>query len=159
MALSPEVLKAVLSEVGENVAVLETELVEAAMPIADAPVLDNLSRAAHTQKGRAGAAELQELHRIAAAIELVLAQARSGSLVIDGFVGGLLREASGACARLAGGEGPEALDVGPLVKRLEAVEASSAPTRRVLFHTPSALSAPAPGPDGSPRPIDRPTDS
>ncbi len=138
MALSPDVLKAVLTEVAEQVAVLQTELVESAMPLDDSTTLDHLYRAAHTMKGLAGAVEMRELHLLANAMELVISQARSGALVVGGPIGGILREASSACAGLAGGDTSSSIDVTGLVARLEAIESSSAPTRRVLFHTTSA---------------------
>jgi two-component system, chemotaxis family, sensor kinase CheA len=138
MALSPDVLKAVLTEVAEQVAVLQTELVESAMPLDDPTTLDHLYRAAHTMKGLAGAVEMRELHLLANAMELVISQARSGALTIDGQIGVILREASAACASLAGGESAAGVNVSALVARLEGIESSSAPTRRVLFHTTSA---------------------
>jgi two-component system, chemotaxis family, sensor kinase CheA len=144
MALSPDVLKAVLTEVAEQVAVLQTELVESAMPLEDATTLDHLYRAAHTMKGLAGAVEMRDLHQLANAMELVISQARSGALVVDGQNGVILREASAACAALASGEGATTVDVGGLVMRLEGIESSSAPTRRVLFHTTSAPTYAAP---------------
>jgi two-component system chemotaxis sensor kinase CheA len=154
MALSPEVLKAVLSEVAENVAVLQTELVESAMPLDDPQTLDQLYRAAHTMKGLAGAVEMRELHQLANAMELVISQARSGALVVDGAIGELLREASSGCAELASGEGSTPIDAAALVQRLEAIESSSAPTRRVLFHTTSAPTGYVEPATRSSRPLD-----
>jgi two-component system chemotaxis sensor kinase CheA len=159
MALSPEVLKAVLSEVAENVAVLQTELVESAMPLDDPQALDQLYRAAHTMKGLAGAVEMRELHQLANAMELVISQARSGALVIDGSVGEILREASSGCAALASGEASAPVDASLLVQRLEAIESSSAPTRRVLFHTTSAPTSYAEPSTRSSRPLEPPSDS
>jgi len=159
MALSPEVLKAVLSEVAENVVVLQTELVESAMPLEDAPTLDQLYRAAHTMKGLAGAVEMRDLHQLANAMELVISQARSGALVIDGSIGEILREASAGCAELASGEGASQVDTAALVQRLEGIESSSAPTRRVLFHTTSAPTAYADPATRSSRPLEPPHES
>lgn len=159
MALSPEVLKAVLSEVAENVAVLQSELAESAMPLDDSPTLDGLYRAAHTMKGLAGAVEMRELHALANAMELVFSQARSGALVIEGAVGEVLREASAGCAALASGEGAVRVDSDALVQRLEAIESSSAPTRRVLFHTTSAPTGHADPSGRSSRPVEPPPES
>ncbi len=143
MALSPEVLTAVLTEVAEQVAILQTELVESAMPLVDEDTLDHLYRASHTMKGLAGAVEMRELHLLANAMDLVFSQSRSGALCIDSHTGAILRDASVVCAQLAGGEisadaDLTGIDVAGVIARLEAIESSAAPTRRVLFHTTSA---------------------
>ncbi len=150
MALSAEVMTAVLTELAEQIAILQTELTESAMPVEDPAILDHLYRAAHTMKGLAGAVEMHDLHRLSNAMELVISQGLSCALVIDGSVGTTLREASAACAELASGEVSSTLNVEAMVARIEAIETSATPTRRVLFHATAAPYARASGPPGDP---------
>ncbi|MCA9299803.1 MAG: Hpt domain-containing protein, partial [Phycisphaerales bacterium] len=92
-SFDPEILQDFLTESGELLEMLETDLVVLESTPRDPELIDKIFRALHTIKGSASFLALTNLVRIAHAAETALNLARSGEVVIDRPLMDLLLEA------------------------------------------------------------------
>lgn len=141
-----------LQAIHHHLAALE----KSADPEQDEPVLAILYRAAHTLKGAAAAAGLEEIQRLSHQLEAIFGQWRSGKLQREAESFELVYRTVAAIDRVAHSrcnqEEPD-VNVGELYQRLTALSRTSLVPRYRSRHSPGAAAKPQPADPENPATI------
>src|SRR5919202_5897463 len=134
-----------LTETTENIAALDSELVNLEQRPDDPTLLSNIFRLVHTIKGTCGFLGLPRLERVAHAAENVLGQIRDGALAVTPDAVSLVLEAIDCIktilAALAETQAEPAGDDSDLIARLQAF-AEGGPAAAAAPALPEPASAP-----------------